>query len=83
MARPLRIDYPNAWHHVMNRTRGGADLFVDKTDYQQFIDLLKGIADFRTHPGCQNDTDTFDEWLSSTAMARVPHPVRRSTSVGI
>ena len=23
MSRPLRIDYPNAWHHVMNRARGG------------------------------------------------------------
>ena len=23
MSRPLRIDYPNAWHHVMNRARRG------------------------------------------------------------
>ncbi len=45
MSRPLRIDYPNAWHHVMNRARRGADLFVDKADYQQFIDLLKETAD--------------------------------------
>jgi putative transposase len=45
MSRPLRIDYPNAWHHVMNRARKGADLFVDKADYQQFINLLKETAD--------------------------------------
>jgi REP element-mobilizing transposase RayT len=45
MSRPLRIDYPNAWHHVMNRARRGADLFVDKEDYQQFIDLLQETAD--------------------------------------
>jgi hypothetical protein len=32
MSRPLRIDYPNAWHHVMNRARRGADLFVDKIE---------------------------------------------------
>jgi putative transposase len=44
MTRPLRIDYPNAWHHVMNRARRGTDLFVEKTDYQQFIDLLKQTA---------------------------------------
>jgi hypothetical protein len=25
----------------MNRARGGQDLFVDKADYQQFIDLLQ------------------------------------------
>ena len=37
MSRPLRIDYPNAWHHVMNRGRRGQDLFVDKADYQQFF----------------------------------------------
>jgi len=41
MARPLRIDYQNALHHVMNRARRGSDLFVDKADYQQFIDLLQ------------------------------------------
>ena len=45
MSRPLRIDYPNAWHHVMNRARRGANLFVVKADYQQFIDLLEDTAD--------------------------------------
>jgi len=45
MSRPLRIDYPNAWHHVMNRARRGQDLFVDKADYQQLIDLLQETTD--------------------------------------
>ncbi len=45
MSRPLRIDYPNAWHHVMNRARRGQDLFVDKADYQRFIDLLQEITE--------------------------------------
>jgi len=45
MSRPLRIDYPNAWHHVMNRARRGQDFFVDKADYQQFIDLLQETTD--------------------------------------
>jgi REP element-mobilizing transposase RayT len=45
MSRPLRIDYPNAWHHVMNRARRRTDLFVDKADYQQFIDLLQESSD--------------------------------------
>ncbi len=40
MARPLRIDYPNAWHHVMNRARLGYDLYIARDDYQYFIDLL-------------------------------------------
>jgi REP element-mobilizing transposase RayT len=29
----------------MNRARRGADIFVDKADYQQFIDLLRETAD--------------------------------------
>ena len=41
MSRPLRIDYPDAWHHVMNRARRGENLFADDTDYQQFIELLQ------------------------------------------
>ncbi len=45
MSRPLRIDYPNAWQHVMNRARRREDLFVAKADYQQFIDLLQETAD--------------------------------------
>ena len=44
MSRPLRIDYPIASHHVMNRARRGTDLFVAKADYQQFIDSLQEIA---------------------------------------
>ncbi|MFZ0451451.1 MAG: transposase [Desulfatiglandaceae bacterium] len=45
MSRPLRIDYPNAWHHVMNRVRRGEPLFEDSADYQQFIDLLQETTD--------------------------------------
>jgi len=45
MSRPLRIDYPNAWHHVMNRARRGTTLFIDKADFQQFIDLLQETAE--------------------------------------
>ena len=40
MSRPLRIEYPNAWYHLMNRGRRGEEIFFDKHDYQMFIDLL-------------------------------------------
>ena len=45
MSRPLRIEYPGAWYHVMNRGRravvGRAEsVFSDKDDYLMFIDLL-------------------------------------------
>ena len=40
MSRPLRIQYPNAWYHVMNRGRRGESVFQSKDDYQRFIDIL-------------------------------------------
>ncbi len=40
MSRPLRIQYPNAWYHVMNRGRRGEAVFQSKDDYQRFVDIL-------------------------------------------
>ncbi|MGV7224909.1 MAG: transposase [Nitrospinales bacterium] len=45
MSRPLRIDYPNAWHHVMNRARWVEDLFLNETDHERFIELLQETTD--------------------------------------
>ena len=44
MARPLRIEYPDAWYHVMNRGRRGEDIFSDDQDYMMFTELLKGTT---------------------------------------
>ena len=41
MARPLRIAYPDAWYHIMNRGRRGEPIFTEKKDYKVFLDLLK------------------------------------------
>jgi REP element-mobilizing transposase RayT len=43
MSRPLRIQYPDAWYHVMNRGRRGEEIFTGKNDYNAFIDLLKAL----------------------------------------
>ncbi len=40
MARPLRIEYPEAWYHVMNRGWERDEIFRDKRDYLAFFDLL-------------------------------------------
>ncbi len=45
MARPLRIQFPDAWYHVMNRGRRGDLIFKDKGDYYAFIDLLKDCVE--------------------------------------
>ena len=41
MSRPLRIQYPDAWYHVMNRGRRGDEIFTEAKDYVAFIALLK------------------------------------------
>ncbi len=46
MARQLRIDYPGAWHHVMNRGRRKETIFRDAEDRWDFLRLL-GVAHAR------------------------------------
>ena len=45
MSRPLRIEFPGAWYHVMNRGRRSENIFSDKPDYLMFIDLLIEISE--------------------------------------
>ena len=45
MSRPLRIEFPDAWYHVMNRGRRAEKIFIDSTDYQVFVELLKETAE--------------------------------------
>ena len=45
MARPLRIAYPDAWYHVMNRGRRGENNFADAQDHMMFIGLLKEMSE--------------------------------------
>lgn len=40
MSRPLRIEYPGAWYHVMNRGRRSETIFSIPKDYYRFIELL-------------------------------------------
>ena len=41
MSRPLRMEYPHAWYHVMNRGRRGEEIFSDQGDYDLFVKLLQ------------------------------------------
>lgn len=45
MSRPLRIEYPNAWYHVMNRGRRKENVFLTKSDYLEFIKVLREASD--------------------------------------
>ena len=45
MSRPLRIEYPDAWYHVMNRGRRGEEIFSTSEDFATFIKLLQEGAE--------------------------------------
>jgi len=44
MARPLRIEYPGAWYHVMNRGASGRAIFRVERDRHAFLALLGDSA---------------------------------------
>ncbi len=45
ISRPLRIQYPDAWYHVMNRGRQSDEIFREDKDYVAFIDIPKKIVE--------------------------------------
>ena len=40
MARPLRIEFPGAYYHVMNRGGAGRKAFMDDVDRKSFVQLI-------------------------------------------
>ena len=44
MARPLRIEYPGAYYHVMNRGVSRRAIFLEDKDRQRFLDLLSEMT---------------------------------------
>lgn len=44
MSRPLRITYPGAWYHVMNRGGRHQDIFLEEGDYRLFLEVLRETA---------------------------------------
>lgn len=45
MSRPLRIEYPGAWYHVMNRGRRRESIFLRQEDYDAFVQVVRETAD--------------------------------------
>jgi hypothetical protein len=40
MARPLRVEYADAFYHVMNRGNRSEDIFLSPYDREKFFDYL-------------------------------------------
>ncbi|MFQ6673753.1 MAG: transposase, partial [Fidelibacterota bacterium] len=45
MARPLRIEYPGAYYHVMNRGNAGENIFPGRDDKEKFLEYLAKAAE--------------------------------------
>ncbi|MDD2390439.1 MAG: transposase [Desulfobacterales bacterium] len=45
MSRSIRIAYPKAWYHVMNRGRRVENIFLEKSDYKMFVALLQETSE--------------------------------------
>ncbi|HBN26691.1 MAG TPA: hypothetical protein DD405_04395, partial [Desulfobacteraceae bacterium] len=45
MARPLRIEYPGAYYHVMNRGNRQEDIFKNDYDREKFLDYLAILSE--------------------------------------
>lgn len=41
MSRPLRVEYPGAFYHVINRGNAGQDLFKSLRDREKFLEYLE------------------------------------------
>lgn len=55
MTRPLRIEYSNAWYHVMNRGLRREDIFFTREDRISFLSLMNDIFEkyhVQTHAYC-------------------------------
>jgi REP element-mobilizing transposase RayT len=44
MPRPIRINFENAYYHVMNRGRGHQTIFHGDDYYQSFLACLEGAS---------------------------------------
>jgi len=55
MARPLRVEYPGAFYHVINRGNAGEDIFINKRDREKFLEYLEKAVerfDIKIHTYC-------------------------------
>lgn len=45
MARPLRVNLPGSWNHVVGRGNGGESLFLDDPDRRRFLGLVSELPE--------------------------------------
>ena len=54
MARPIRIQYPDAGYHVVARGNQGRGIFRDDQDRKEFLDtLIEACPIAQSRPSCK------------------------------
>ncbi len=82
MARPLRILYPGAWYHVMNRGAGDKNIFRNDSDRYGFLRLLEesvGMWNIEVH--AYSLMETHYHILIRTPLANLPRAMRHIDGV--
>ena len=77
MARPLRILYPGAWYHVMNRDAGRRVIFRNPNHYKIFLSLLGDLHEtfgIETHAYCLMPSHY--HWLVRSARGNLDRAMR-------
>ena len=44
MARPLRVEFPGALYHIINRGNAGEDVFKSLRDREKFLEYLEAAS---------------------------------------
>lgn len=82
MARPLRIQYPNAWYHVMNRGRRRESIYLAKSDYLSFLKIVKKASTmFSIHIAGYCLMKNHYHILLQTPLANLPRCMRHIDGV--
>jgi putative transposase len=82
MARPLRLDYPGAWHHVMNRGWNKVAVFESPGDHGKFIDILRQTCEqFRLQVAAFCLMPNHFHLLVRTPEGNLPRCMRHLSSV--
>jgi putative transposase len=79
MARPLRIEYPGAFYHVMNRGNTGMAIFKSERDREKFLEYVGRAVkryDIKVHTYCLMSTHY--HFLIETPQANLSQAVKWS-----
>jgi len=82
MPRPLRINFPNAWYHVMNRGAGRQKIFKNNAHRMMFLKLLKECHQmFNVIISAYCLMDNHYHLLLSTPDANLPRVMRHLNGI--